>query len=693
MARTKQTARSALTPKQQRALAALAFLGISPAERGHHQQAEPLAPQEVEGRVRRSWRTLAPSVLAPTPASEPLKWAGPLLAASGGRRRAEALLSHFLVPTSSATPTSVSLESLFRWLFDSLDVGEGSVGSFNCLSFLDSSSRNITKDEDVEVEVEEEKSWKREALLTLAPPVMWLLKKVSHTVQTPPSCLSSTPCLERLCAGLRRAEDDDEVASLLGRCLGLYCRLALGPIAASVRQVITQLVGDEKQHVFVAGMLAVEELMKDEWMVNSWMPRIAQLFQRHPALAVRRTAIRLLARNEARSHRVYAPAPLGTELLDMCLADNGVKRMDPEILASILHIFTTAVGSDSIWSLGRHAEMRRVVAQAVHLPHLQVIDQLASLMEMLALRHDDDFGDELAKLLGQMVDELRVRPVDGVDSLLNLSLDCILANRNPCGAEGIDPVQALPLELQGMLDTRVLRHQAVRSQQMARVLVMTKCLWGSPEHCEPWLHLQVSKCLRGADQPWQMQEKGLMLLHCWMLGPPPGSLLSSPIPLQGEPIVNELPFVMQLLSAPQWQVREMACRTLAWFRNEIAVHHRFSRPFSGQYGPAFVAACAKLLQTGPTADSNQIQWELKEEAKKKKKKSEDEGSIDIPSSHFAVSELLHHLLSTCDPADFEGALPQLRSVITASCLPSLPDSPLMEELAIEELIRAVGERD
>ncbi|ELR24144.1 uncharacterized protein ACA1_375810 [Acanthamoeba castellanii str. Neff] len=153
----------------------------------------------------------------------------------------------------------------------------------------------------------------------------------------------------------------------------------------------------------------------------------------------------------------------------------------------------------------------------------------------------------------------------------------------------------------------------------------------------------------------------------------------------------------------------MACRTLAWFRNEIAVHHRFSRPFSGQYGPAFVAACAKLLQTGPTADSNQIQlqtdllmllalvlegdcdvfgtlpprriiafassllsWELKEEAKKKKKKSEDEGSIDIPSSHFAVSELLHHLLST--------------SVITASCLPSLPDSPLMEELAIEELI-------
>jgi hypothetical protein len=51
----------------------------------------------------------------------------------------------------------------------------------------------------------------------------------------------------------------------------------------------------------------------------------------------------------------------------------------------------------------------------------------------------------------------------------------------------------------------------------------------------------------------------------------------------------------------------MACRTLAWFRNEIAVHHRFSRPFSGQYGPAFVAACAKLLQTGPTADSNQIQ--------------------------------------------------------------------------------------
>jgi hypothetical protein len=82
-----------------------------------------------------------------------------------------------------------------------------------------------------------------------------------------------------------------------------------------------------------------------------------------------------------------------------------------------------------------------------------------------------------------------------------------------------------------------------------------------------------------------------------------------------------------------------------------------------------------------------VQWELKEEAKKKKKKSEDEGSIDIPSSHFAVSELLHHLLSTCDPADFEGALPQLRSVITASCLPSLPDSPLMEELAtIEELI-------
>jgi hypothetical protein len=56
--------------------------------------------------------------------------------------------------------------------------------------------------------------------------VMWLLKKVSRTVKTPPSCLSSTSCLERMCAGLRRAEDDDEVAALLGRCLGLYCRLA-----------------------------------------------------------------------------------------------------------------------------------------------------------------------------------------------------------------------------------------------------------------------------------------------------------------------------------------------------------------------------------------------------------------------------------------------------------------------------------
>ena len=167
--------------------------------------------------MRRSWHTLAPSVLAPAPAAEPLEWAGPLLAASGGRRRAEALLSHFLEPTSSsATSTSVGLESLFRWLFDSLDVGEGSVGSRSCLSFLDSSL----------VEEEGEKSWKREALLGLALPVLWLLKKVSCTVETPPSCLSSTSCLERMCAGLRRAEDDDEVAALLGRCLGLYCRLA-----------------------------------------------------------------------------------------------------------------------------------------------------------------------------------------------------------------------------------------------------------------------------------------------------------------------------------------------------------------------------------------------------------------------------------------------------------------------------------
>jgi hypothetical protein len=87
------------------------------------------------------------------------------------------------------------------------------------------------------------------------------------------------------------------------------------------------------------------------------------------------------------------------ELLDMCLADDGVKRMDPEILASILQILTTAVGSYSVWSLGRHAEMRRVIAQAVHLPRWQVINQLASLMDALVLsdRHNDDVGDELAK--------------------------------------------------------------------------------------------------------------------------------------------------------------------------------------------------------------------------------------------------------------------------------------------------------
>jgi hypothetical protein len=56
-----------------------------------------------------------------------------------------------------------------------------------------------------------------------------------------------------------------------------------------------------------------------------------------------------------------------------------------------------------------------------------------------------------------MVDELQVRPVNGVDSLLNLSLDCVLANRNPLDAEASDPVQALPLELQSMLATRMLR--------------------------------------------------------------------------------------------------------------------------------------------------------------------------------------------------------------------------------------------
>jgi hypothetical protein len=76
-----------------------------------------------------------------------------------------------------------------------------------------------------------------------------------------------------------------------------------------------------------------------------------------------------------------------------------------------------------------------------------------------------------------------------------------------------------------------------------------------------------------------------------------------------------------------------------------------------------------------------VQWELKEERKKKKEKSEDEGSTDVPSSHFAVSELLYHLLATCDPADIMDALPHLMSVITASCLPHLPDSPLVEELA------------
>jgi hypothetical protein len=83
--------------------------------------------------------------------------------------------------------------------------------------------------------------------LALAPPVMWLLKKVSHTVQTPPSCLSSTPCLERLCAGLRRAEDDDEVASLLGRCLGLYCRLARTyPPSTSLRGAVAHLGGGRR---------------------------------------------------------------------------------------------------------------------------------------------------------------------------------------------------------------------------------------------------------------------------------------------------------------------------------------------------------------------------------------------------------------------------------------------------------------
>jgi hypothetical protein len=56
------------------------------------------------------------------------------------------------------------------------------------------------------------------------------------------------------------------------------------------------------------------------------LPRIAQLFQGHPNLAVRRTAIRLLASNEARRSRVHAPAPLGTVRL-LPMIRNGVVHL------------------------------------------------------------------------------------------------------------------------------------------------------------------------------------------------------------------------------------------------------------------------------------------------------------------------------------------------------------------------------
>lgn len=78
--------------------------------------------------------------------------------------------------------------------------------------------------------------------------------------------------------------------------------------------------------------------------------------------------------------------------------------------------------------------------------------------------------------------------------------------------------------------------------------------------------------------------------------------------------------------------------------------------------------------------------EVGAEGRAKEKEGKERGRRLYRRTFEPHSELLYHLLATCDPADIMDALPDLMSVITASCLPRLPDSPLVEELDIKEFM-------
>lgn len=703
----------------------------------------------VQRRVLDAWRALPSSPAAAafphlaTPATTSAaalkaiaQWRRRLVATSGGEPRATALLAHFLQRPGAEV---VSVESLFAWLF----VDEG---PHACLSFL----RRGDGDGDGEAHDYDNDSGgeKRAVWLALALPVAWLVKKLKRVAGAPEFVVSEAN-LVKVCGWVRQADSagDVEVTVLLARCLGVFFilssqRAAKAGSNTTARQAVEELLAHNNPPTLIqAGLVVVRKQMEHPKPDSSWVQQVGELFLRHPDIVVRRAAINALAWRDNNSF-YYRPVLVSLAHKLTALATGGdhasyaQDQDDPEIMADVLRLAAFSVhDEDQEWARalqqGRCKEVCAMIGRAaLRGEHAPLVAAAGMLVDALNMRHDHFLGRELTEILTPIVG-MQWHGDGVVGSLLSLTLDCVLAHRDS-GEETQESVKALPADLQDSLDNRLLYHQTHRALQMCRLRLGAKCLHWSPATCDSLIWDSVDKWLK-PDQPWHLQTRAMLLLHCYESHQMTGRHLTA---TNHKPdAVATLSLVMELLHSPQWKVRETACRTLAWFRESLVLDAQLLSSFQQQHATGFVAESVKLMQTGSIADPNQIQlqwnclhvisdligssssgvevvfsvvsprrllacalsllnWTLfkdrDEERLGQDPDASEEDTYEVneegPPSHSVVADVLHHV-NACAPDEVVRVLPQVMPAII-TCVVQWPRSPLAK--LADELVQQFG---
>lgn len=473
----------------------------------------------------------------------------------------------------------MSLEALFRWLF----VVQDRHHSLTCLSFL-----RRPEETSGDKEEEEERAAKRQAFLTLAGHVLWLLEQM-QAANSAPDRLRSLLSEEGvspiyLCLRQAHSSGDTGVSDLLARCLGVHAKIG----NCALHAIVEPLLHDEQPGVLLLGLQLV-------WEANAqrqYLARLEELFWDAP-LKVRRAAIDLIRRAGG------VPA-LTKELLKSCVGEPGfMESQDPEILVSVIDMFTELKKVDE--------QLFCVVRNAVQGSHAEVIDKCTQLVQFIFQESSRNNNKEAIKLVHHVLEHLhKGRPAEK-DSLLARCMDTVLSH----GYENQGQVATLPDLLQAQLESHRRQKMEFRRLKTSRLRCLIECL----QHSEPIERLMTEtvRNLLQEDLPWQQREKGIMALYSWKervaiknkysaiyISHHYGDTMCTHM-LEGK-----LPFVISSLRDRAAPVREASCHVLAVCHGRVQAQQSRTEKLA-LVETEFAIEADKLMQTSAKVDGVQLE--------------------------------------------------------------------------------------